>query len=137
LRQQHLADDGAGFEGARCGLQALVGHPCASTVRAMPAPAVDRELLDLAVAVAHRAGCVAAERFFAADFATRTKQDGTDVIDVDLAVEELIRTELLRHAPDDEIYGEAPPGHSQAPDRLNAQSNLATTRWCAGRRAER
>jgi histidinol-phosphatase len=72
----------------------------------MPAPAADRELLDLAVAVAHRAGSVAAERFFAADFATRVKPDGTDVTDADLAVEELIRTELLRHTPDDEIYGE-------------------------------
>lgn len=72
----------------------------------MAAPAVDRELLELAVAVAHRAGGVAVERFFAADFATRTKPDGTDVTDVDLAVEELIRAELLRHAPDDEIYGE-------------------------------
>jgi histidinol-phosphatase len=71
-----------------------------------PAPAVDRELLDLAVTVARRAGRVAAERFFAADFATRTKQDGSDVTDVDLAVEELIRTELLRRTPDDEIYGE-------------------------------
>lgn len=63
-------------------------------------------MLELAVTVAHRAGGVAAERFFAADFATRTKQDGTDVTDVDLAVEEMIRTELLRHTPDDEIYGE-------------------------------
>jgi histidinol-phosphatase len=67
---------------------------------------VDRELLDLAVTVAHRAGNVAAERFFETDFGTRTKQDGTEVTDVDLAVEKLIRTELLRHTPDDEIYGE-------------------------------
>jgi histidinol-phosphatase len=58
------------------------------------------------VTVAQRAGGVAAERFFAADFATRIKQDGTDVTDVDVAIEELIRTDLLRHAPDDEIYGE-------------------------------
>jgi len=81
----------------------------------MTAPAVDRELLDLAVTVAHQAGCVAAERFFEADFATLTKEDGTDVTDVDLAVEELIRTELLRRTPDDEVYGEesgTTPGNS-------------------------
>jgi histidinol-phosphatase len=70
------------------------------------APPVDREPLELAVSVARGAGACAAERFFAADFATRTKPDGTDVTDVDLAVEDLIRTELLRHTPDDEIYGE-------------------------------
>lgn len=72
----------------------------------MTAPAADRQLLELAVTVAHQAGCVAAERFFDADFATRTKEDGTDVTDADIAVEELIRGELLWHTPDDEIYGE-------------------------------
>jgi hypothetical protein len=46
-------------------------------------PAADRESLDLAVAVARRAGSVAAERFFETDFGTRTKQDGTEVTDVD------------------------------------------------------
>jgi histidinol-phosphatase len=72
----------------------------------MTAPAVDRELLDLAVSVAQRAGDVTAERFFEARFTTGTKPDGTDVTDADLAVEELIRTKLLRRCPDDEIYGE-------------------------------
>jgi histidinol-phosphatase len=76
------------------------------TVVGMTVPAVDRQLLDLAVTVAHRAGSLAAERFFEAGFVTRAKEDGTEVTDVDLAVEELIRTELLRRAPDDEIYGE-------------------------------
>ena len=56
--------------------------------------------------MAQRAGDLAGERFFAADFATRTKADGTDVTDADLAVEELIRSELLRHTPSDEVYGE-------------------------------
>jgi fructose-1,6-bisphosphatase/inositol monophosphatase family enzyme len=72
----------------------------------MSAPAVDRQLLELAVSVAQRAGDVAAERFFAADFTVQTKADGTDVTDVDLAVEELVRSELLRHTPGDEVYGE-------------------------------
>ncbi len=40
------------------------------------------------------------------DFATRTKAGGTDVTDADLAVEELIRSELLRQTPGDEVYGE-------------------------------
>jgi len=72
----------------------------------MTPPAVDRELLDLAVTVAHRAGGLAAGRFFEASFTTGTKPDGTEVTDADLAVEELIRAELLRRSPDDEIYGE-------------------------------
>jgi histidinol-phosphatase len=72
----------------------------------MSIPAVDRQLLELALGVAQRAGDVAAERFFAADFTARTKADGTDVTDVDLAVEDLVRSELLRHTPGDEVYGE-------------------------------
>jgi histidinol-phosphatase len=72
----------------------------------MTAPAVDRELLDLAVTVAERAGEVAAGRFFEASFITAAKADGSEVTDADLAVEDLIRTELLRHSPGDGIYGE-------------------------------
>jgi histidinol-phosphatase len=78
----------------------------AGTVEGMTAPAADRQLLDLAVTVAYRAGCVATEAFFEASLATRTKEDGSDVTDADLAVEDLIRSELLRHTPDDEVYGE-------------------------------
>ena len=72
----------------------------------MAAPAVDREVLEFAVGLACRAGQVAAERFFAADFSTETKADGTEVTDADLAAEELIRSELLRQCAGDEIYGE-------------------------------
>jgi histidinol-phosphatase len=72
----------------------------------MTAPAVDRHLLDLAVSVAHLAGDVAAERFFEAGFSTRRKPDGSEVTDADLAVEELIRAELLRLTPGDGIYAE-------------------------------
>lgn len=63
-------------------------------------------MLDLAVDVTYRAGQVAAGRFFAADFSTSRKADGTEVTGADVAVEELIRAELLRHCPGDEIYGE-------------------------------
>jgi histidinol-phosphatase len=72
----------------------------------MDAPAVDRELLDLAVTVAQRAGEEAAGRFFEAGFTTAAKPDGTEVTDADLAVEDLIRAELRRHCPEDGICGE-------------------------------
>ncbi len=70
------------------------------------APPVDRELLAFAVGVAHRAGLAARERFFAGTAHPTTKADGTEVTDADVAVEEQIRGELGRRAPDDEIYGE-------------------------------
>ena len=72
----------------------------------MTAPQVDRELLDFALGVARRGGDLAAERFFAADFRTSPKPDGTEVTDADLAVENLIRADLQRHCPADGINGE-------------------------------
>jgi histidinol-phosphatase len=72
----------------------------------MDTPPVDQELLDFAVALAERAGRLAAERFFAGDPHVERKPDGTEVTEADLAVEELIRGELARHVPDDEVYGE-------------------------------
>ncbi|MEV6521026.1 inositol monophosphatase family protein [Longispora sp. NPDC051575] len=71
----------------------------------MDGPAVDRELLDFAVSVAGRAGALSAEMFFAGAPST-LKPDGTEVTDADLAVEDLIRAELGRYAPDDGILGE-------------------------------
>jgi len=68
--------------------------------------AVDRDVLDFTVALADRAGRLAVERFYAADFDVATKRDGTEVTDADLAVEDLIRAELGRHFPDDEVHGE-------------------------------
>lgn len=70
------------------------------------APPADRELLEFAVGVACRAGNLAAERFFVDDRHTTLKPDGTEVTDADLAVEQQIRDELGRFAPDDEVYGE-------------------------------
>lgn len=69
-------------------------------------PPVDRELLDFAVDLAERAGRVARDRFFAGPADTALKSDGSEVTEADLAVEELIRTELARHCPGDEVYGE-------------------------------
>ena len=68
-------------------------------------PPVDQELLDFAADLAGRAGNLAAERFFAGVHAS-LKPDGTEVTAADLAVEEMIRAELARHAPGDEVHGE-------------------------------
>jgi histidinol-phosphatase len=76
------------------------------SVKRMASPAVDLQVLELAVDLACRAGQVAAGRFFAADFTARRKADGTEVTDADLAVEELIRAELLGRCAGDAIYGE-------------------------------
>ncbi len=67
---------------------------------------MDQSLLDFAVDLARRAGAFAAERFFAGDVSATRKPDGTEVTATDLAVEELLRDALARHAPGDEVYGE-------------------------------
>lgn len=72
----------------------------------MNVPAVDPSLLAFSVALADRAGRLACERFFAADFELAAKHDGSDVTDADTAVEELIRSELRLHFPGDEVLGE-------------------------------
>ncbi|WP_410813758.1 inositol monophosphatase family protein [Micromonospora sp. 067-2] len=72
----------------------------------MNTPPLDRELLEFAVGLSERAGSLAAERFFAADFATAIKADGSEVTEADLAVEALIRHELADRFPADGIYGE-------------------------------
>ena len=70
------------------------------------APPVDQDVLDFAVDLARRAGELAAERFFAGDVHTSRKPDGSEVTAADLAVEELVREDLARHAPGDEVHGE-------------------------------
>lgn len=69
-------------------------------------PPVDEDLLDFAVNLATRAGRLAADRFFDGEASSSLKPDGTEVTDADLAVEEMIRGELARQTPGDEIYGE-------------------------------
>ncbi|MEU8874098.1 inositol monophosphatase family protein [Streptomyces javensis] len=73
---------------------------------AFDAPPVDRELLDFAVRLAGRAGQMSAQGFFRDDWHSRLKEDGTEVTEIDVAVEELIRDELSRRVPDDGIFGE-------------------------------
>jgi histidinol-phosphatase len=68
--------------------------------------AVDRDVLAFAVELADRAGRLAVDRFYAADFSVTLKSDGSEVTDADHAVEALIRTEIRRRFPDDEVYGE-------------------------------
>jgi len=72
----------------------------------MGLPGVNRAPLDVAVTLADEAGRIATERFFADDFATATKRDGSEVTDADVAVERMLRAELRRRFPGDEIYGE-------------------------------
>ncbi|MFD5538295.1 inositol monophosphatase family protein [Streptomyces sp. NPDC127079] len=73
---------------------------------AFDAPPVDRELLDFAVRLAGRAGQMAAEGFFGGDWHSRRKEDGSEVTEIDVAVEELIRAELSSRVPGDGIFGE-------------------------------
>ncbi|MER6611164.1 inositol monophosphatase family protein [Streptomyces sp. NPDC000927] len=73
---------------------------------AFDAPPVDRELLDFAVCLAGRAGQMSAEGFFGGGWRSRRKEDGSEVTEIDVAVEELIRAELSRRTPDDGIFGE-------------------------------
>lgn len=73
---------------------------------AFDAPPVDRELLDFAVRLAGRAGLMSAEGFFGGDWHSRRKDDGSEVTEIDVAVEEWIRAELSRRMPDDGVFGE-------------------------------
>ncbi|WP_420037772.1 inositol monophosphatase family protein [Streptomyces sp. cg28] len=40
------------------------------------------------------------------DWGSRRKEDGSEVTEIDLAVEDLVRDELARRMPEDGIYGE-------------------------------
>jgi histidinol-phosphatase len=79
-----------------------------------PPPPADPDVLDFAVRLAARAGALAADRFFRGAAGTR-KEDGTEVTTADLEVEEFVRAELARAAPDDAVFGEeggTSPGRS-------------------------
>lgn len=68
-------------------------------------PPVERGLLDFAVDLVRRAGDLSVKRFHAGERVDH-KPDGTVVTSADLAVEDLIRTELARRTPEDGIVGE-------------------------------
>ncbi|WP_075693155.1 inositol monophosphatase family protein [Streptomyces acidiscabies] len=69
-------------------------------------PSVDPSLLDFAVRLAAEAGRVSRERFLGGGWGVRLKGDGSEVTDVDVEVEELIRGELGRRTPEDGVFGE-------------------------------
>jgi histidinol-phosphatase len=63
-------------------------------------------VLDFAISIVFRAGRLAREHFFDGPSHRAVKDDGSEVTDADVAVEDLIRAELDRKVPDDEVYGE-------------------------------
>ena len=72
----------------------------------MVTPAVDRALLDEAVALAREAGRLTLEWFRTVDLAVERKGDGTPVTAADRATERLVRERLAATHPDDAIVGE-------------------------------
>ncbi|QIY66451.1 inositol monophosphatase [Streptomyces sp. RPA4-2] len=94
------------------------------------APPVDREVLDFAVGLATRAGQMSAQGFFG-EWGSHRKEDGSEVTEIDLAVEESVRNELARHMPEDGIYGEekgSTAGVSGRRDPINGTTSF-TRRW--------
>lgn len=97
------------------------------------APPVDREVLDFAVGLATRAGQMSAQGFFG-EWGSHRKEDGSEVTEIDLAVEESVRNELARHMPEDGIYGEEKgstagvSGRRWIIDRINGTTSF-TRRW--------
>lgn len=65
-----------------------------------------KEDLGLALEMAGHADVVTMDRFEAADLSVKDKPDMTPVSDADLACEKLIRSELKRTRPRDEVLGE-------------------------------
>ncbi len=66
---------------------------------------VEAEIVELAVELAVQAGQIAMAGFYAGPV-RRLKADGSDVTDVDLAVEDALRRTLDRRASGDAVYGE-------------------------------
>lgn len=73
---------------------------------AFDAPPVEQELLDFAVRLVGRAGQMSVQGFLGGGWRSTRKRDGSEVTEVDIAVEELIRAELGRQVPEDGIFGE-------------------------------
>ena len=69
-------------------------------------PAVDRDLLELAVDLTRRAGALTLEWFRSDRLGVDHKGDGTPVTDADRAAERFLREQLAEVAPDDAVAGE-------------------------------
>jgi histidinol-phosphatase len=72
----------------------------------MPAPPVDRDLVDFASDLARRAGALSLQWFGSSSLHIATKTDGSPVTEADLAVERLLRDEIAAAFPDDAVLGE-------------------------------
>lgn len=72
----------------------------------MPAPPVDRRLLDDAVAIAREAGRSTLRWFRTPDLAVERKVDGTPVTIADRTAEALVRDRIAEAHPDDGVLGE-------------------------------
>ena len=73
--------------------------------------------LELALRLADAADAISLPRFRTHDFAVSTKPDLTPVTDADQAVEQMLRTEIAEHRPDDSFYGEEFGSRGQASRR--------------------
>ncbi|MCT1922036.1 histidinol-phosphatase [Brevibacterium luteolum] len=73
--------------------------------------------LELALRLADAADAISLPRFRTHDFHVSTKPDLTPVTDADQAVEQMLRTEIAEHRPDDSFYGEEFGSRGQASRR--------------------
>src|SRR5438105_8490624 len=78
---------------------------------------VEREVLEIAVDIAHRAGQLTLQWFQSSSLTVEHKRDGTPVTEADRAAEALIRDELRRQFPHDSIVGEEFGSHVGASGR--------------------
>jgi histidinol-phosphatase len=83
----------------------------------VPAPPVDRALLDFAVDVAREAGESTLLWFQARDLAVDSKADGTPVTAADRRAERLVRERVAARYPDDGVLGEEEPETAGASGR--------------------
>lgn len=74
--------------------------------------------LKLAVQLADTADMISTSRFFARDLTVSHKPDRTPVTDVDVAVEDAIRTVLSAERPDDAVFGEERGGDAAGTGRV-------------------
>jgi histidinol-phosphatase len=78
---------------------------------------VEREVLDIALDIARRAGELTLQWFQSPTLTIQNKRDGTPVTEADRAAEVFIRDELRRQFPYDSIVGEEFDAHTGSSDR--------------------
>ena len=80
--------------------------PDAASLRRVPLPPVDADLLATATEIAGEAAAFVRDRFHADDSNIELKRDGSEVTDADRGAEALVRARVLEHYPDDTVIGE-------------------------------